>query len=143
MGGFNALTLSLRNPKFFPVIAVISPYVAPISPFTEEFDRMGEKLNMPKAQTKILKTTLVKAFQTREEWHRYNPFGLVERIQYYPYIVMSAATNDLPGFESSIKDFDKLLTKKKMDHYFCNISGDHNTTCRMLFSKFLEVISGR
>ena len=47
MGGFNALTLSLRNPKFFPVIAVISPYVAPISPFTEEFDRMGEKLNAP------------------------------------------------------------------------------------------------
>lgn len=141
MGGFNALTLSLRNPEIFPVIAVISPYVAPISPFTEEFDKMGEKLMMPKLQTKILKSTLTKAFQTEEEWYKYNPFKLVEKNNNFPFIIMSAATNDLPGFETSIKDFDKLLTEKKIDHSFCNIQGDHRTTCRMLFSKFLEFIS--
>lgn len=141
MGGFNALTLSLRNPEDFPVIAVISPYVAPISPFTEEFDKMGEILKMPKLQTKILKTTLTKAFQSEEEWYKYNPFKLIEKNDKFPYIIISSATNDLPGFEDAIKVFTDTLFEKKIDHYFCNITGDHNTTCKLLFFKFLEHIS--
>ncbi len=141
MGGFNALTLSLRNPEVFPAIAVVSPYVAPISPFTDEFDKMGEKLKMPKLQTKILKTILKKAFQTEEEWYKYNPFRLIEKKEKFPYIIISAATDDLPGFEDAIKYFTDSLIEKKIDHYFCNITGDHNTTCKLLFSKFLNVIS--
>ncbi len=141
MGGFNALTLSLRNPELFPVAVVISPYVAPISPFGEEFDKKGEELKMPKLQVKILKSTLTKAFQSEEEWYKYNPFKLVEKNNKFPFIIMSAATNDLPGFEWSIKDFDKLLTNKGIDHYFCDNPGDHRTTCKMLFNKFFEVIS--
>ena len=143
MGGFNALTLSLRNPEIFPMITIISPYVAPISPFTDEFDKMGEKLKMPKLQVKMLKNILTKAFQSEDEWYKYNPFKLVEENNNFPFIIMSTTTNDLPGFEASIKDFDKLLSENKIDHYFCDTPGDHNTTCRMLFFKFLEVISSR
>lgn len=143
MGGFNALTLSLRNPGMFPVIAIMSPYVAPISPFTDNFDKMGEKLKMPKLQVKMLKNILTKAFQSEEVWYEYNPFKLAEEKNKFPFIIMSTATNDLPGFEASIKDFDKLLSEKKIEHYFCDAPGDHDTTCKMLFFKFLEVISSR
>ena len=143
MGGFNALTLSLRNPELFPVITIISPYVAPISPFTDDFDKMGEKLKMPKLQVNMLKNILTKAFQSEEEWYKYNPFKLIEKNNNFPFIIMSTTTNDLPGFEASIKDFDKLLSENKIKHYFCDTPGDHNTTCKMLFFKFLEVISSR
>lgn len=141
MGGFNALTLSLRNPELFPVAAVISPYVAPISPFNEKFNEKGVELKMSKLQVKILKDTLTGAFLSEDEWYKYNPFKLAETNKKFPFIIMSAATNDLPGFEVSIKDFDKLLKDKGIDHYFCNIPGDHRTACGMMFNKFLETVS--
>ena len=141
MGGYNALTLSLRHPEMFPVIAAISPYTAPISPFTDAFDKKGEELNMPKLQVAVLKGLLTNAYKTEENWDQYNPFKLVEKNKTFPYIILSTAKHDLPGFEWSITNFGNLLEKKGIPHYFCKTEGDHRSACKNIFMHFLEEIS--
>ena len=143
LGGYNSLTVSLRHPDVISGIAVISPYVAPISPFTDEFDRKGKELKMPSFQINMLKKLLTGAYVDEENWYRYNPFRLVEKGGNFPYIVLSDAVKDLPGFEWSIDNFNDLLEKKGVSHEFCKSAGDHDTTCKLFFSEFLEGISKR
>ena len=141
MGGYNTLTLSLRYPKMFPVITAISPYTAPISPFSDAFDKKGEELNMPKLQTAVLKKLLTNAYKTEENWDQYNPFVLIEKNKTFPYMIFSTAKNDLPGFEWSITNFSNVLEKKEIPHYFCKTEGDHKSVCKNIFLHFLEKIS--
>jgi pimeloyl-ACP methyl ester carboxylesterase len=142
LGGFNSLSLSLRHPDKISGIAVISPYVAPISPFTDEFDKKGKELKMSDFQVKFLKTLLTGAYVTEKKWFEYNPFKLVESGKSFPYISISDAKNDLPGFEWSIDNFNALLDEKSIRHNYCKSSGDHNTACKDLFYEFLKNISG-
>jgi len=143
MGGFNALTLSLRNPDKFHIIAAMSPYTAPISPFSKEFEEKGKELNMPNFQVNMLKMQLTNAFKTEKKWNEYNPFYLVEHKKYSnpPFIILSRATNDLPGFNWSINEFADLLNKKDIPNISCEASGDHRTSCGLVFKEFLNEIS--
>jgi pimeloyl-ACP methyl ester carboxylesterase len=143
LGGFNSLTVSLRHPDIIKGIAVISPYVAPISPFTPEFDKKGRELKMPGYQIKMLKNLLTSAYINEENWYRYNPFQLVETGKEFPFIAISDAKSDLPGFEWSIDNFADLLEKKGVSHVFCKSEGDHNTTCKLFFNEFLTRISNK
>ncbi len=141
LGGFNSLMLSLRHPDMFPAIAVISPYVAPISPFTDAFDEKGRQLHMSDFQVKMLKNMLIHAFATEEKWDEYNPFKLLDKTGVYPYISLSDARNDLPGFEWSIDNFNEELVKHNVRHSFCKSGGSHDTACRKVFYDFLSEIS--
>jgi pimeloyl-ACP methyl ester carboxylesterase len=141
MGGFNSLTVSLRHPDIISGVAAISPYVAPISPFTEAFDKKGGELKMPGFQIKMLKNLLTGAYVTEDNWFRYNPFKLIETGKQFPYIAISDAENDLPGFEWSIDNFNDELTSRGIRHDFCKSPGDHNSTCDDLFVNFLSEIS--
>ncbi len=141
LGGYNSITVSFRHPDKIPAIAVISPYVAPISPFTKYFDKKGEELKMPKLQVNILKSMLTKAYGSETKWLEYNPFQLVEKQNKFPFIAISDAKNDLPGFEWSIDNFAKELAKKNIEHSYCKSEGDHRSTCKKIFYNFLENIS--
>ena len=145
MGGFNALMLALRNPSKFTCIATISPFVAPISPFSKEFEIRGKELRMSKFQIFMIKNMLTTAFETQEKWTKYNPFNLINNFDdnEYPFIILSSATNDLPGFAVSINGFSKLLDKKDFPYYYCEAEGDHKSICHNVFYKFLEKINRR
>ncbi|MBN2547040.1 MAG: hypothetical protein JXB50_14660 [Spirochaetes bacterium] len=141
LGGYNSITISFRYPDKIKAIAVISPYVAPISPFSSDFDKKGTELNMPKLQVKILKTLLISAYESESKWFEYNPFMLIEKQDKFPYISISDAKNDLPGFEWSIDNFVKELEKNNIEHAYCKSEGDHRSTCKKIFYNFLEKIS--
>jgi pimeloyl-ACP methyl ester carboxylesterase len=143
MGGYNVLTLSLRNPELFPVNLAVSPYAAPISPFSKKFEEKGRELGMPKFQVNRLKAQLTSAFKTEKKWDEYNPFFLVKNYdkKKAPYIVLSQAKYDLPGFAESINDFSNLLKEKGIPSHHCESAGDHRTTCMTALSVFLDKIS--
>jgi len=141
LGGYNSITVSFRHPDKIPAITVISPYVAPISPFTKDFDKKGVELKMPKLQVNILKAMLTKAYGSESKWFEYNPFKLIEKQDKFPYISISNAKNDFPGFEWSIDNFTNELARKNIEHSYCKSEGDHNTTCKKNFYNFLEKIS--
>jgi len=141
LGGFNALILGLRNPDKIKAISVFSPYVAPISPFSKDFENKGKELKMPDFQVAVLKSMLTNAYKTEEKWNDYNPFVLLNKNTNFPYIALSDAKNDLPGFEWSIDNFNKELEKKRIEHSFCKSEGDHRTTCNYTIYNFLKKIS--
>jgi pimeloyl-ACP methyl ester carboxylesterase len=141
LGGYNSLTLALRHPDSISAIAVISPYVAPISPFTTRFDEKGKELKMTGFQIKMLKSLLTGAYSTEEKWDSYNPFMLAQTADKFPFISVSDAKNDLPGFEWSIDNFNAILEKKGARHSYCKSEGDHNSTCDDFFSDFLFTLS--
>lgn len=141
LGGYNSLTLALRNPEVFPLAAVISPYTAPISPFDPEFELKGEELSMTRSQVRQLKQMLTSAYGSRENWDHYNPFELLKGEGPFPRLIISAATDDLPGFNWAIKLYSEALKERGIEHHFCEATGDHRTTCSLLFSSFLEEIS--
>lgn len=142
MGGFNALMLSLRNPSLFRCITAISPFVAPISPYSDDFQKKGEELKMSKFQVNMSKKMLTFAFPTEKKWLEYNPFYLVEKYEdnEKPYIFLSSATEDLPGFSESIDEFSGLLKKARFDYNYCSSKGDHKSVCFNLFYGFLDFI---
>ena len=142
MGGFNALMLSLRNPSVFKCITAISPFVAPFSPYSDDFQKKGEELKMSKFQINFSKKILTSAFPTEKKWLEYNPFYLVEKYENNkkPYIFLSSATEDLPGFEKSIDKFSKLLNKENFKLNYCSSKGDHKSVCFNLFYSFLDYI---
>lgn len=145
MGGFNALVLSFRNPDVFKTVTAISPFVAPISPFTEEFEKRGKELKMTSLQIAIIKKMLTTAFPNEEKWHEYNPFSLVKNYNKTerPYVFLSSATEDLPGFSESIEEFSKILDKNKFSHKYCKSKGDHKSVCYNLFYSFLNHINNK
>lgn len=140
LGGYNALTLSLRNPEKFPLAVAISPYTAPISPFKPDFDLKGEELNMTKSQVRQLKRMLTSAYGTKENWDLYNPFELLKGEGPFPRLIMSAATEDLPGFNWAIKLYSEALNERGVEHSFCEAQGDHKATCELLFYTFMKEI---
>lgn len=142
LGGFNSLMVSLRHPDLFTTIAIISPYTAPISPFnTKEFEAAGKKFKMSKFQIAFIKQLLTGAFGNEKKWNEYNPFALLEKDKKTPYIIMSSATKDLPGFEWAINEFDKALNEKNIPHTYCTVTGGHKDTCKKLFEEFLQRLS--
>lgn len=141
LGGYNSLTLALRNPDIFPLAAVISPYTAPISPFDPEFELKGKELNMTGSQVRQLKQMLTGAYGSKENWERYNPFELLKGEGPFPRLIISAATEDLPGFNWAIKLYHEALNERGIEHQFCEATGDHRTTCSLLFNSFLKEIS--
>jgi S-formylglutathione hydrolase FrmB len=141
LGGFNSLMVSLRHPDIIKAIAVISPYVAPISPFTPAFEEKGKELKMPQFQINLLKSMLTNAFGNEVKWYEYNPFKLIEKTGKFPFISISDAMNDLPGFEWSIDNFSTALEKHNIEHSYCKSLGNHNTACKEVFYSFLEKIS--
>lgn len=141
LGGFNSLMVSLRNPDKIKAIAIISPYVAPISPFSPQFEQKGRELKMPRTQILMLKNMLTRAFETPSKWLAYNPFVLIKKQQQFPYISISGAQNDLPGFADSIEDFSQELEKYNIAYYYCKSAGDHRTTCMNIYYNFLKQIS--
>jgi len=143
MGGFNVLTLSLRNPDIFPVVMAISPYVATTSPFSPEFDEMGKKLNLPKFRLNILKKQLLMAFENEDKWNEYNPYELIKnsKTKKYPYIIITRASEDLPGFNETISDFVSVLKKYNVPYNHCESKGDHHSVCQHAFYVFLNQIS--
>jgi S-formylglutathione hydrolase FrmB len=141
MGGFNCLSLSMRNPDVFKVTAVLSPYVGPISPFTDEFVENARSLGASDLNIFLMKDVLTDIFVSEERWYEYNPLKLTEEAGSHPYIVFSTAENDLPGFTESIVDFKEKLEENNIEYYFCETNGDHFSVCGLVFSKFLEVIN--
>jgi pimeloyl-ACP methyl ester carboxylesterase len=141
LGGFNALMLGLRHADKFPAITVISPYVAPLSPFTPEFEQKGRELKMPEFQIKYLTMLLTNAFGTEKKWEEYNPFVLVKTQKNLPFISISDAKYDLPGFEWSVDNFSKELEERDALYSYCKSQGDHRTTCMKIFYDYLKYIS--
>jgi pimeloyl-ACP methyl ester carboxylesterase len=143
MGGYNALSMSLRHPERFPLVFAISPFVAPISPFEEEFKLKGIELRMPKFQIKIFRRMLKRAFKNEEKWEEYSPYFLVKagKINNPPFIVLSRATMELPGFDEAIDKFVELLENKKINHFNCINEGHHKSVCHKAFKEFLNRIS--
>jgi len=140
MGGYNCLALALRNPDIFKIAVTLSPYVGPISPFTEEFAENGRALGASELNIWIMQKVLTNTFISEERWYEYNPLKLAENTGSFPYLIFSTTDNDLPGFTDSIIDFRNKLVKNGIDHYFCEAEGDHFTVCTIVFTKFLEVI---
>jgi pimeloyl-ACP methyl ester carboxylesterase len=141
LGGFNVLFLSLRHPDRFPVVTVFSPYTAPISPFDRElFEEMGRRFEMTPFRVAMIQGMLTGAFENEGKWYEYNPFRLLEQGGPYPYIIMSGATDDLPGFEWAIDEFDEALEEKGVDRYYCKSEGSHWTTCEEIFSVFIRTV---
>lgn len=143
MGGYNCLALSMRNPDIFKIAAVMSPYVGPISPFSNEFVENGRELGASDSNIFIMKKILSDTFVTEERWYQYNPIKLTEKKGPYPYIILSTTEKDLPGFTDSIVDFNNKLIENDIDHYFCEGQGDHFAVCKVIFSKFLETIKSK
>jgi S-formylglutathione hydrolase FrmB len=141
LGGFNALMVSLRHPDKVKAVSLISPYVAPISPFTKSFDEKGKELRMPLFQVMLLKFLLTNAFKNERKWEEYNPFKLIEKENNFPYISLSDSRNDLPGFEWSIDNFAGELERRGIEHSFCKSDGDHWSVCKKNFYNFLKKIS--
>lgn len=141
LGGYNALSLSMRNPDIFPVVCCISPYTAPFSPWDDDFEKTGKKLKMSPNQIFLLKSMLTNAFGSKEKWNEYNPFYLLENNDKFPFIVMSSATEDLPGFNWSVNLFAQKLTEKGIPNISCETNGDHWTTCEEIFTNFLKKIA--
>ncbi len=141
MGGFNALMLSMRDPEMFPVSAVISPYTAPVSPWSDEFDIIGKRYNLGLVNVFLLRQMLTGAFKNVEKWNQYNPFVLATNNDKLPYLIISVANDDLPGFNWAVSSFSEHLREQSIDHYFCDIEGDHWQTCNELFVRFLGKIS--
>lgn len=143
MGGFNAASMAMRHPDMFPGVALISPYTAPISPFEEEFDEFGKTNGMSRLSVSFTKNLLTSAFQTPERWDEYNPYYLAETQEKHPYIVMSATTEDLPGFEWAMNTFSDTLTESGIDHKSCVSPGTHGAVCADVFTNFLDWITAR
>lgn len=141
LGGYNVLSLSMRNPEVFPIVCCISPYTAPFSPWDDDFEQTGKKLKMSPNQIFLLKSMLSNAFGSKEKWNEYNPFYLLEKNDKFPFIILSSATEDLPGFNWSVNLFAQKLTEKGIPNISCETKGDHWTTCQDIFTNFLIKIS--
>ena len=144
MGGFNAISLSLRHPEKFPMVLAVSPFLLPVSPFAADLSKTIKELEDKKIWAGALKGMLTYLFKNDINWQKYNPFNLVlnNPNSRYPILFFTLAENDMAGFHQSIENFRELILKtSKFQSYFFKVAGDHyHPTAKPVFPAFLNKI---
>lgn len=141
LGAFNSLTLALRHPNMFSAILAISPFIAPYSPFDQNFVNDMVNDGFKKSKAVIYKKWLSAAYKTQKRWDEYNPYSLVGISPNNPTIFLSYSKYDYPGFELCIKKFKHKIESNGLPIYFSESNRGHKSVNDELMYQFLQYIN--
>ncbi|MBP7553069.1 MAG: alpha/beta fold hydrolase [Spirochaetes bacterium] len=141
LGGFNALTLSLKYPDIFSNVLAISPFIMPFSPFNEEEYRNSlSSLGLKDPSMYAYQYWIKEAYKEEKNWNNYNPYCIIDNEVKKPLIFLSSATNDYPGFSEFISCFVDKLEKNNVAFFYDRSEGPHKSVSDNLYLNFLRSI---
>ncbi|HNZ27930.1 MAG TPA: alpha/beta hydrolase [Spirochaetota bacterium] len=141
LGGFNALTLSLKYPDVFSNVLAISPFIMPFSPFNEEEYRNSLRgLGLRDPSMYAYQYWIKEAYKDEKNWNNYNPYCIIDNKVKKPLIFLSSAANDYPGFSEFISCFVDKLEKNNVAFFYDRSEGPHKSVSDSLYLSFLRSI---
>jgi pimeloyl-ACP methyl ester carboxylesterase len=142
MGGLNALSLYLHNPRFFSRVASLCPPIYSITPFSPPLEILSFIVHSGARPKSILTVLGIGRylFKDDQEWSEFSPYHLIHRVDLKssaPLYLTTGLHDEFGNFEAT-QGFAKFAKEQGAKVYWRANSGNHCSIDAPSLGQFLS-----